>query len=288
MTNLRYEKPDTLETAAALLAAEGGVSRILAGGTDVLVQMHSDLIEPALLVDIKHIGEVHAFERENGGWRIGAAVSGKQMMENAEFNADWPGVMDGVRLIGSIQVRGRATMAGNLCNASPAADSVPPMMAAGAIASVVGPDGRREVPVADIAIGPGKTSLKKGEIIASFFLPKRPPRSGDAYMRFTPRTEMDIAVVGVAVNLTLDDGGTCTDARVVLGAVAERALVVDAAAKALIGTPVDDAAIEALAAAASAACRPINDKRGTIEFRIEVAGELARRVARIALQRAKG
>lgn len=287
MSTLRYEAPDSLEAAAALLAAEDGVARILAGGTDVLVQMHSDLVEPALLVDIKRIGEVNVFAREAGGWRIGAAVSGKQMMENAEFGADWPGVMDGVRLIGSIQVRGRATIAGNLCNASPAADGVPPMIAAGAVASVVGPNGRREVPVVDIAVGPGKTSLARGEVLASFFLPERPPRSGDAYLRFTPRTEMDIAVVGVAVNLALDDSGTCSDARVCLGAVAERALVVDEAARALIGTPVDDAAVEALAAAASAACKPINDKRGTIEFRTEVAGELARRVARIALARAK-
>lgn len=271
-----------------LLAAEDGVTRILAGGTDVLVQMHGDAIEPALLVDIKGIDEVHAFARENGGWRIGAAVTGKEMMENAAFGADWPGVMDGVRLIGSIQVRGRATIAGNLCNASPAADSVPPMIAAGALATIVGPKGRRTVPVADIAVGPGKTSLGKGEVIASFFLPERPARSGGAYLRFTPRTEMDIAVVGVAVNLTLDDGGTCSDARVCLGAVAARALVVAEAAQAIVGTTVGDAPVEALARAASAACRPINDKRGTIEFRTEVAAELARRVCRIALERAKG
>lgn len=288
MTDLRYETPATLEAAAALLAAEDGVARILAGGTDVLVQMHSDMVEPALLVDIKRIGEVRAFAREKGGWRIGAAVSGKEMMENAEFNADWPGIMDGVRLIGSIQVRGRATIAGNLCNASPAADSVPPMIVAGALTSIVGPAGRREVPVAEVAVGPGKTTLGKGEIVASFFLPDRPPRSGGAYLRFTPRTEMDIAVVGVAVSLTLDDGGICTDAQVCLGAVAARALVVDEAAQAIVGTPVDDAAIEALARAASAASRPIDDKRGTIGFRTEVAAELARRVCRIALERAKG
>ena len=154
-------------------------------------------------------------------------------------------------------------MGGNLCNASPAADSVPALVAAGAIARIVGPRGMREVPVETIPVGPGKTSLAKGEIIASFFLPPRPPHSGDAYLRFTPRTEMDIAVVGVGVNLTLDDGGICTAARVALGAVAPTVLLVKEAADALIGTRLDDAALDRLAKAASAACRPIDDKRGT-------------------------
>ena len=151
---------------------------------------------------------------------------------------------------------------------------------------MVGPNGKREVPVAEIAIGPGQTSLEKGEVVVSFTLPERPPRSGDAYLRFTPRTEMDIAVVGVAVNLTLDDGGTCTDAAIALGAVAERALLVDEAAAALIGSKLEDAAMDNLAAAASNACRPIDDKRGTKEYRIKVAGVLARRAAAIARERA--
>tara|TARA_R110000868_G_scaffold104557_6_gene287961 strand:+ start:13607 stop:14464 length:858 start_codon:yes stop_codon:yes gene_type:complete len=284
---MRYEAPETLDAAVGLLAGESGQARVLAGGTDVLVQIHTDRADPDLIVDIKKITELRDIADEDGAWRFGAAVTGKEMMDNAAFNAAWPGVMDGVRLIGSVQVRGRATVGGNLCNASPAADSVPPMIAARAIATVIGPDGRREVPVEDIVTGPGKTSLGKGEFVVSFQLPKRPPNSGDAYLRFTPRTEMDIAVVGCAVNLTLDDAGTCTDARVALGAVAARALVVDDAAKALIGTKVDDAAMEALAAAASAACSPIDDKRGTIEYRTEVAGVLAQRAAAIALERAK-
>ena len=179
-------------------------------------------------------------------------------------------------------------MGGNLCNASPAADSAPAMIAAGAIASVLGPAGRREVAAEAIAAGPGKTALAKGEIVVSFTLPLRAPRSGDAYLRFTPRTEMDIAVVGVGVNLTLDDKGVCVQARVGLGAVAERALLVPSAAAALVGTPVDAAALAQLAAAASAACRPIDDKRGTREYRVKVAGVLARRAAEIALQRARG
>ena len=178
-------------------------------------------------------------------------------------------------------------MGGNLCNASPGADSVPALMVAGASATIVGPDGERQVPVEDIAIAPGKTSLAKGEIVVSFFFPERPPHSGGAYLRFTPRTEMDIAVVGVGVDLTLDDGGTCQAARVALGAVAARALLVDEAAAALIGTSVDDDALANLAASASAACRPIDDKRGTKEFRIKIAGVLARRTALMALERAK-
>lgn len=284
---MRYEAPETLDAAVGLLAGESGQVKVLAGGTDVLVQIHADMIEPDVIVDIKKIAEMREVANEDGAWRFGAAVTGKELMDNAAFNAAWPGVMDGVRLIGSVQVRGRATVGGNLCNASPAADSVPPMIAARAVATVIGPNGTREVPVEDIAVGPGKTSLEKGEFVVSFQLPIRPPNSGDAYLRFTPRTEMDIAVVGCAVNLTLDDSGTCTDATVSLGAVAARALIVEDAARALIGTKVDDAAMEALAAAASAAASPIDDKRGTVEFRTEVAGVLAQRAAAIALERAK-
>jgi carbon-monoxide dehydrogenase medium subunit len=196
-------------------------------------------------------------------------------------------VVEAANLIGSTQVQGRATIVGNLCNASPAADSVPAMIAAAAVATVVGPKGRREVPVEEIGTAPGKTSLAKGEVVTSIFLPARPAHSGDAYLRFIPRTEMDIAVVGVGVSLTLDGKGVCTAARVSLGAVAARALLVDEAAKALIGTKVDEAALAKLSAAASAACKPIDDKRGTIEFRIKVAGVLARRAAEIALERAR-
>jgi CO/xanthine dehydrogenase FAD-binding subunit len=284
---MSYEAPETLDAAVGLLAGESGQVKVLAGGTDVLVQIHADMIEPDVIVDIKKIAEMREVTNEDGAWRFGAAVTGKELMDHPGFNAAWPGFLVGVRLLGSVQVRGRATVGGNVCNASPAADSVPPMITAKAVATVVGPNGTREVPVEDIGIAPGKTSLEAGEFVVSFQLPKRPARSGDAYLRFTPRTEMDIAVVGCAVNLALDDAGICTDAIVSLGAVAARALIVDAAAKALIGTTVDDAAMEVLAAAASAAATPIDDKRGTVEFRTEVAGVLAQRAAAIALERAK-
>jgi carbon-monoxide dehydrogenase medium subunit len=249
--------------------------------------MHADTIEPALIVDIKNIAEVRSVSKDADGWRIGAAVTGLELMDNADFCAEWPGVMDGVRLIGSVQVRGRASLGGNVCNASPAADSVPALIAAGAVATVMGPSGSREVAVEDIGTGPGKTSLEKGEIVVCFALPPRPPRAGGAYLRFTPRTEMDIAVVGVGVDLTLGDDGVCQAARVAVGAVAERALLVPEAADALVGTAVDDDAIGGMVAAVRAACRPIDDKRGTKEFRVKVAGVLAERAANIALGRAR-
>jgi len=183
-------------------------------------------------------------------------------------------------------VQGRASLAGNLCNASPAADSVPALIAARATCVIVGSSGKREAPVESICTGPGRTSLARDEFIIEFRLPKRAPRSADAYLRFIPRTEMDIAVVGAAVDLTRDASGVITDARVVLGAVAPTAVIVPDAAAALTGHKLDDAALAALDKAARAACKPISDKRGTIEYRIKVAGVMARRAAAIAYQRA--
>jgi carbon-monoxide dehydrogenase medium subunit len=288
MSEMRYEAPTTLEGAVALLAGAQGLAKVLAGGTDLLIQMRSARVTPELVVDLKRIPEMTSIVAENGGFRVGAAVSCMALSEHAAFAKAWPGVTEAAMLIGSYQIKGRASVGGNLCNASPAADSVPALIVAGAVANVVGPNGRRAAPVEDIATGPGKNSLAKGEIVASFSLPPRPARSGDAYLRFIPRTEMDIAVVGAGVNLTLDAKGICSQARVSLGAVAERALLVSEAAAALIGTKVDAATLKNLAAAASAACRPIDDKRGTKEYRIKVAGVMARRAAEIALDRAKG
>jgi carbon-monoxide dehydrogenase medium subunit len=283
---MRYEAPETAESAAALLAATAN-ARILAGGTDLLVQMRSDVVDPALIVDIKGITETRRVTEEKGGWRVGAAVTGAELKEHPQLKKVWPGVIEAANLIGSTQVQGRATLGGNLCNGSPAADSVPALIVAGAVATVAGPQGRRDIPVEDVMLGPRKLALTRGEFIVSFLLPPRPPRSSDAYLRFIPRTEMDIAVVGCGVCLTLDAKGKCTAARVSLGAVAERPLLVAAAAAALVGSTVDDAALQKLAAAASAACRPIDDKRGTKEYRIKVAGVLARRAAQIALERAR-
>lgn len=283
---MRFESPENLEKAVALLQEESGSAYVLAGGTDLLVRLRSGFVEPDLVVDLKRIESVSTITSSDEGLRVGAAVSSAELNEHAEATGGWPGVCEASGLIGSTQVQGRATMTGNLCNASPAADSVPALVAAGATARVVGPNGSRDVPVEDIPTGPGKTSLAKGEIVESLLLPARPKGTGDAYLRFIPRTEMDIAVVGVGVCLTVDADGTCTAARVGLGAVAATVLVVEDAAKALIGTKVDDAALDALAAACSAAASPINDKRGTVEFRTEIAGTLAKRTAKIALDRA--
>ncbi len=282
---MRYESPDTLEAASKLLAAESGDARVLAGGTDLLVQIRSEILAPALVVDIKRATETRTVKQEGGGFRVGAAVTGAELKEHAKLKAAWPGVVEAANLIGSTQVQGRATMGGNLCNGSPAADSVPALIAAGAVATVVGPNGRRDIKVEDVMLAPRKLALQKGEIIASFLLPARPAKSSDAYLRFIPRTEMDIAVVGCGVSLTLDGSGTCTAARMGLGAVAARPLLVDASG--LVGTKVDDAALEKLAAAARAACNPIDDKRGTKEFRIDIAGVLAKRTALMALERAR-
>ena len=287
MKAMQYEAPESIDQAVALLAKTPGESRVLAGGTDLLVQMRTGRISPGVVVDIKRIADLRKITQVDGGFRIGAAVSGAEAHENAAFVAAWPGVMEGWDLIGSTQIQGRATLGGNLCNASPAADSVPAMIVASATCTVVGPKGTREVPVENICTAPGKTSLQPGEFISYINLPARPPRSADAYLRFIPRTEMDIAVVGVGVNLTVDESGTCTAARVSLGAVAPTALLVKDAADAIIGTKLDDAALDKLAAACSAACKPIDDKRGTIAYRVKVAGVLGRRSALIALERAK-
>jgi carbon-monoxide dehydrogenase medium subunit len=284
---VRFEVPASAQEAAILLAQAKGKGRVLAGGTDLLVQMRSGRLAPELIVDVKGIDEMVTVRQEQDGWRVGSAVACMDLMRDKGFARDFPGVVDGANWIGSIQVRSRATMGGNLCNASPAADSVPAMIAAGAIASIEGPNGRRELPVQDIPAGPGKTTLAPGELLVSLFFPKLPPRSGTAYIRFTPRTEMDIAVVGVGVSLTLDQKGVCQAARVCLGAVAEKAILVPEAAQALIGSTVDEAALDKMAAAASAAARPITDKRGTKAFRIKVAGVIARRTALKALERAK-
>ena len=287
MTDLRYLAPDTLDEAIKAFAAAGSAARILAGGTDLLVQMRSGAVKPGVIVDIKKIAEMTAIERTaDGGFRIGAAVPGAVLAEHPQFGKAWPGVLEAINLIGSTQVQGRASAGGNLCNGSPAGDSVPALVAADAIAILQGPNGRRELPVEKVPAGPGRTNLLPGEILVSFTFPPRPPGSSDAYLRMIPRTEMDIAVVGLGVSLTMK-GGVCTAARVGLGAVAPTVLLVEDAAKALIGSKLDEAALNAAAAACSAACRPIDDKRGTIVYRTKVAGVLLKRTVAIAAKRAQ-
>lgn len=271
-----------------MLLDERGVARILAGGTDVLVQLKSEVVEPDLILDLKHLPGMRTITEEAGGYRIGAAVSGAQLGEHAALRALWPGVVEGMELIGSTQVQGRATMAGNLCNGSPAADSVPALVAANAVARIHGPDGERDLPVSEVPVGPGKTALGRGEFITSIFLPPRPPKAADAYLRFIPRTEMDIAVSSAAVSLCLDAQGRCTQAHVAIGAVAPTVRLVPEAGAALQGTALEPSALARLADAVEAACNPIDDKRGTVAFRTKTAGVLAKRAACIAYKRAGG
>lgn len=285
---MRYHSPETFEDAARAAAAATGVTRFLAGGTDVLVQLRAGMVTPDDLIDLKKIPGVHDIARTaDGGWRIGIAASGAELGAHAELKADWPGVVEAMELVGSTQIQGRATLAGNLCNGSPAADSVPAMVAAGATVEITGPSGTRTLAVEDVPTGPGKTALAAGELISAIVLPPRGANAGDAYLRFIPRTEMDIAVVGCAISLTLD-GDTVTAARVALGAVAPTVILVPEAAEAIIGTTLDDTALTALADAAQAAAKPIDDKRGTAVFRKDIAAVLAKRTAKIALARAKG
>ena len=288
MQRLNYAAPKTVNEAVSLLAGASGPAKLMSGGTDLLVQLRSGRLKPELIVDLKHVPGLIGIREEAGGFVIGASTPGATLEAHAGLKAAWPGVVEAMDLIGSEQIQGRSSLAGNLCNASPAADSVPAMIAAGAVAVVVGAKGRREVPVEAIPTAPGRTSLAKDEFILEIRLPPRPAHSADAYLRFIPRTEMDIAVVGCGVNVTLDAAGVCTAARVVLGAVAPTAVLVPAAAAALIGHKLDAATLAKLDAAAQAACKPITDKRGTIEYRTKVAGVMARRTAAIAFERAQG
>jgi carbon-monoxide dehydrogenase medium subunit len=283
---LRYIRPSTLEDAVGLLAEASGKAAVLAGGSDLLVRMKGGFVEPELIIDIKAIDALGHITEGDEGFVIGAAVPCAVLSENAALRGAWPGVVEGATLIGSKQVQGRCTIVGNLCNASPAADSVPALVAAGAKALIRGPAGSRTIAVETVPVGPGRTSLAPGEIIEAILLAKHRLRSGDAYQRFTPRTEMDIAVVSAAVNLTLDDQGVVQSARVALGAAAPTVPLVEEAAKILVGSRVDERTLDRLAEACSGACRPIDDKRGTVEFRRKVAGVLAKRVALTAYQRA--
>ncbi len=284
---MKYESPKSTREAVALMAGAKGDAFLLAGGTDLLVRMRGEFIEPDLVVDIKRIPGFQEITRKASGFSIGAGVTCAQLGRNKALLRAWPGVVEAAQLIGSDQIQGRCTIAGNLCNASPAADSVPALVAAKAKAVIVGPGGTRRTAVENIVTGPGKTSLGKGEIVKAIILPDRPAKSGDAYLRFIPRSEMDIAVCSAGVSLTLGPGNVVKQARVALGAVAPTVVLVPKAARAIVGTRLDDAALKKLAAACEAACSPIDDKRGTVEYRTEVAGVLARRAATIAFERAR-
>jgi CO/xanthine dehydrogenase FAD-binding subunit len=281
---LKYFAPTTVEEATGLLAQPN--TKVFAGATDVIPQIRAGRPEPEAVIDLKKIERLMSVRRDDARWTIGAATPTARLTTDDAFTADFPGLSEAAGLIGSDQVQSRSSLGGNLCNASPAADSVPALVVNGARAVIAGPNGTRTVPAEEVPAGPGRTSLAPGEFIVEFELDRPEGRTGDAYLRLIPRTEMDIAVVGAGVRVTLDADGTVTDARVALGAVAPTVVRVPDAEAALVGSKLDDAALAAAAAAASAACNPIDDKRGTIAYRRHVAGVLTKRAALIAAQRA--
>ena len=258
--------------AAGLMSKEKGAAFLLAGGTDLLVKLKMGMVEPDLVVDIKRIPKIDEIQASAKGFTIGAAVSGSVIGQHKGLKAAWPGVVEAANLIGSDQIQGRATLAGNLCNASPAADSVPAMIAAGAKAVIVGPQKKRTVAVEKVVQGPGQTCLTKGEVIEAITLPKPEARTATRTCdSFRARRWISPSWAWRSAS----NSSVVEKAKVVLGAVAPTAVIVPAAAKALVGSKLDEAALDKLAAACSAACNPIDDKRGTVEYRTRVAGVLA-------------
>ena len=285
---MQYHSPSSFNEAVAISNSSSGLVKYLAGGTDVLVQLKIGTKSPDHLIDIKNIPGVKEISlRDDGGYTIGAAVSGAQLTEHKELSKNWPGLVEGMELVGSAQIQGRATLVGNLCNGSPAADSVPGMIAAGASVSILNSSGTKDVLVEDIPSGPGSTSLKSGELITAINLPKRNEFEGDAYLRFIPRTEMDIAVVGCAVNLSLENG-VITTAKVVLGAVGPKVILAHSAADCLVGTKLDGSSLSRFSTECSQIAKPISDKRGSEEFRKDIIGVIAQRAAKKAYDRALG
>ena len=285
---MQYHSPSSFNEAVAISNSSSGLVKYLAGGTDVLVQLKIGTKSPDHLIDIKNIPGVREISlRDDGGYTIGAAVSGAQLTEHKELSKKWPGLVEGMELVGSAQIQSRATLVGNLCNGSPAADSVPGMIAAGASVSILNSSGTKDVLVEDIPSGPGSTSLENGEIITAINLPKRNDYEGDAYLRFIPRTEMDIAVVGCAVNLSLENG-VITAAKVVLGAVGPKVILAHSAADCLVGTKLDGSSLSRFSAECGQIARPISDKRGSEEFRKDIIGVIAQRAAKKAYDRALG
>lgn len=285
-----YVAPTRLDEALTVLSEQAGLGRraqVLAGGTDLLVQMRGADREPRTIVDIKKLAETNRLDLGSDPIFVGSAIPSAVLNENADLVALIPGLVEAADLIGSTQIQGRATLGGNLCNASPAGDTIPAMIAVGAVCVIAGRGGTRRLPAEEFVTGVGTNALQSDELLLGLEVPKPAPRSGNAYLRFIPRTEMDIAVAGCGVSVTLDEAGTCTAARVGIGAVAPRALLVPAAAEALIGTRLDEAALAAAGRACSEAASPITDKRGTADYRRKVVGVLCRRAAAIALERAR-
>lgn len=288
MVSVVYEAPVSVQDAVALLAGADRTTMVLAGGTDLIIQMQSLVSESRLVVDLKKIPEMMGAILDDDGLRLGPCMSCAELTSRDDIKSVYPGIVEAAFLIGSTQIQGRASVGGNLCNSSPAADTVPALIVNNAQCVIVGPLGERSVAVEEFATGVGRNCLEKGELVSMIKIPRPGLNTSDAYLRFIPRSEMDIAVAGAAVSITLDDDGICTAARVSIGAVAPTVLVVAEAADALLGSKVDADTLTAVADAASKASNPITDRRGTHEYRRHVVGVLAKRAAAIAAERVRG
>ena len=277
-----FVAPKSLPEAQGIFANDSSASW-LAGGTDLLVGIRLGMRDPSRIIDLKQIPELMALDVSGDSILIGAAASAYDILHSSEIGSLCPGLADALDLIGSTQIQGRCSAGGNLCNASPAADSIPALIANGAVCRILGSSGERLLPVEDFIVGPGKNALKSDELLVQLVLPKPMPATSDAYLRLTPRTEMDIAVAGTGVSITLDTAGICTAARVAIGAVAPTALLVEAAGQTLVGSKLEDDAIDSAVTAVRAAASPISDKRGSAQYRTHVVGVLVKR----AIQRAQ-
>ena len=288
MNDFQYLAPHKLDEAAVLMAEHAGSAQLLAGGTDLLIFMRDGRKSPEVIIDAKKIPELTRMSLDADWLTIGAAVSCRTIWENPEITEIFPALTDAATLIGGIQIQGRATFGGNLCNAAPSADTVPPVIVYGAIAHIISARGERDVPVEEICTGPGRTSLAPDEILVSLYIPAPPANSGAAFLRFIPRNEMDIAVANAAARVDLDEAGTTfKSARIAIGAVAPTPLLVEAAGAALSGEPVNDVSISAAARIARDASTPINDMRGTIEHRKQLVEVLTKRTLQRACSRAR-
>jgi len=285
-----YVAPTTLDEAVAVLKRHGRSARVLAGGTDIIIQSREGRQSVGVMVDVKAIPETMDISvRADGSLRLGAAVPCAVIYRHREIARRFPALIDSASLIGGIQIQSRASLGGNLGNSSPAADAVPTLIVLGAVCEIAGPGGMRTLPVEEFCTAPGQNALEPGELLVALSFPAPAPHSGAAFERFIPRNEMDIAVCNAAASVTLsDDGKTFRSARIAVGAVAPTPLFVKPAGDGLTGQPVAAASIDAAAAAAAAASRPITDMRGSAGQRKHLAGVLTRRVINAAVARAKG
>jgi len=289
MHSFEFATPASVSEAVAILAEQGANARILAGGTDLLIGMRVGRLQPGLVVDAKGISELREYQLNGDGLQLGSAVTCRTLYEDVAVATSYPALIEAVSIIGGIPTQGRATVGGNLCNAAPSGDSIPALIVLGAVATIAGPDGERQLPVESVCIAPGKTSLAANELLVSIHIPAPVANSGACYQRFIPRNEMDIAIASVGSSVVLSaDGSSIESARIALGSVGPTPIFAQAAGELLAGKPVSDGSLQQAADAAEAAAIPINDMRGTIEQRKQLINVLTRRTLREAVSRAQG